>query len=346
MRSNRTKRWGVCSLVLASALLACSDTTGPSPPVEVEPDCLRECAPGNNPFDYPMHHQHAAWSRQGLIAYEDQGIVIVDPSGIYDIDPELRGIWVLDPSSGERWRVVSFGGAPTWSPDGTKVAFDSPGQIFTVNLDGTGLTQITLRGAHYFPSWSPSGEWIAYDDALHVWIMRADGTDPRNIGQVEQPQGSRMPCWSPVSSKILYIGYFGATYPTAPSEVFVMDPSGTNAKRLTVNQTDDRHPVLSPNGQQIAYSGQFLTGNSWKNVLPQIWVMSANGAGARQLTKCGGYHPSWSPDGTRIVYTRENAVCDTPENGVLWTVDVTTGIETQLTTKWPERIPVGDVASP
>src|SRR5262245_25027233 len=136
------KRWGVRSCVVASALLACDESTGPNPPVSVEPECLRECSPGNNPFDYPMHHQHPAWSRQGLTAYDDAGIVIVDPSGVYDIDPELRGIWVLDPARGERWRVTRFGGAPTWSPDGTKIAFDSPGQIFTVKVDGTALTQI------------------------------------------------------------------------------------------------------------------------------------------------------------------------------------------------------------
>ena len=324
--------------MLASVFLACNDSTGPNQPVSPEPECLHECAPGNNPFDYPMHHQHPAWSRQGLIAYEDQGIVIVDPSGIYDIDPSLRGIWVLDPSSGERWRVAPFGGAPTWSPDGTKIALDSPGQIFTVNLDGTRLTLLTFEGPHYFPSWSPSGEWIAYDDAHDVWLMRPDGSDARNIGEVEEPRVSRMPSWSQDGSRILHTRPVDALFP--PQEVFVMDVPGTNATRLTFNQTVDRHPVFSPDGRQIAFVGQVPTGNSWKDVLPQIWVMAANGAGARQLTKCGGYHPSWSPDGTRIVYTRENAVCDTPENGVLWVVDVRTGIETQLTTKWPERMPV------
>ena len=48
---------------------------------------------------------------------------------------------------------------PAWSPDGTKIAFaggldlDTDGEIYTVNLDGTGLTQVTHTGGSLGPDW-------------------------------------------------------------------------------------------------------------------------------------------------------------------------------------------------
>jgi Tol biopolymer transport system component len=48
---------------------------------------------------------------------------------------------------------------PAWSPDGTKIAFasglnlDVDGNIYIVNVDGTGSTQVTHAGASESPDW-------------------------------------------------------------------------------------------------------------------------------------------------------------------------------------------------
>ncbi len=82
---------------------------------------------------------------------------------------------------------------PDWSPDGTKLAFIRDAaeyqnyDIYSVNIDGTGLTQLT--SGHYTgeeqPDWSPDGTKIAYvsyaipytSESGEIYVMNSDGTN-------------------------------------------------------------------------------------------------------------------------------------------------------------------------
>src|SRR5207249_1107035 len=76
---------------------------------------------------------------------------------------------------------------PDWAPDGTKLAFMFPGQdtgdleIWTVNADGSNLTQLTHdAGADdLIPRWSPDGTEIVFARTGKyglntIWVMDAD----------------------------------------------------------------------------------------------------------------------------------------------------------------------------
>lgn len=54
-------------------------------------------------------------------------------------------------------------------------------------------------------------------------------------------------------------------------------------------------PAVSPSGKQVAYIDD-----------GQLWVMAADGSDQRQLTQLGAGPPTWSPDGSRLVYTKWN----------------------------------------
>jgi hypothetical protein len=86
---------------------------------------------------------------------------------------------------------VSFedmGGAPilVWSPDGTRLAIDYGGDIYTVRADGSDLTLVIHGGS---PNWSPDGSRIAYDfedvsypPGPHLEIADADGKNIQEFG--------------------------------------------------------------------------------------------------------------------------------------------------------------------
>jgi Tol biopolymer transport system component len=76
---------------------------------------------------------------------------------------------------------------PDFSPDGKRIVFphDMTGalELYSVNADGTGITQITHDGLfHAVPRWSPDGSHIVFATGgtyglLVIATVRADGTD-------------------------------------------------------------------------------------------------------------------------------------------------------------------------
>jgi TolB protein len=103
-------------------------------------------------------------------------------------------------------RRISFEGSyntsPNWSPRGDKIVFSgrrNTNQIFIVNPDGTGLTQLTTQGNNEDPSFSPDGRFITFtsdrDGVKGVYIMRSNGEAQKRI--TPRKMRAFYPRWSP-----------------------------------------------------------------------------------------------------------------------------------------------------
>ena len=74
--------------------------------------------------------------------------------------------------------------------------------------------------------------------------------------------------------------------------------NGRGLKQLTFGKRNDRSPIWSPNGEQIAFISKRETAS-------QIWILSMKGGEARPLTKLprGAVNNlQWSPDGKKLVF--------------------------------------------
>lgn len=92
--------------------------------------------------------------------------------------------------------------APTWSPDGSRLALGTPEGL--VVMAGDGSSPSVLLPTNAFVSvgqWSPSGEWLVFQTGdgpdLGLWIVHADGSEaPRRITATDVSAG--MPSWQPL----------------------------------------------------------------------------------------------------------------------------------------------------
>jgi hypothetical protein len=85
------------------------------------------------------------------------------------------------------------------------IAFVNNGDIYTIQPSGSGLTLLAGDGADSGPRWSPNGQQIAYLDAGNLWIMNADGTGKSQITAGAPTVSDSRPSWSPDGQYLAFV---------------------------------------------------------------------------------------------------------------------------------------------
>jgi TolB protein len=179
-------------------------------------------------------------------------------------------------------------------------------EIFTMNQDGTGLTQLTENAAFDSnPEWSPDGGRIAFESDRDlfsdIFVMNPDGSGQTNV--TNNRAFDRSATFAPDGERIIFDSNLsaGVDNPTGDTEIFSVNLDGTDLDQLTNNTARDFHPDFAPDGRKLAFVSD-------RDFAPGIYTIAADGSKQRKSNRGSGVafaFPGWSPDGARITFTSD-----------------------------------------
>jgi tetratricopeptide (TPR) repeat protein len=206
-------------------------------------------------------------------------------------DPERAGLYVLDLLDGGTVITVTTESSahyPTWSPDGTQLAYtqyDEEQADWFIHIATVGSTEPPRRvrqGA--WPDWGPNG-LLAFstcgaenDCGIYTYDPTSD-----DLVQLTNAKQDRAPAWSPSGDELAYMSDIGLSL-----NLYVVQTETRHVRQITKNLFTDVMPVWSPDGQRIA----FLTNHSddWSVYSIHPWPGEGQ---AEQILTVGAESADW-----------------------------------------------------
>ncbi len=202
---------------------------------------------------------------------------------------------------------------PAPAPDGRRVAFTILRQnasLFRLPVDPrtgrpSGAPEKLVESSREDSrgAWSPAGSRVAFNSdrggAMNLWIREADG---RLVQVTRGAGGDFQPNWAPDESRLVFFssrsGHPGVwSVNLTDGALTSLSPTARGERRgIEIN------PIFSPGGDRIAFQSD-------ADGRLEVWVMDADGAHPRQLTRVGitGHFMRWTDDGLSIVFRSAGA---------------------------------------
>ena len=191
--------------------------------------------------------------------------------------------------------------SPSWSPDGTRLAyvsFENKKAVIYQHSLATGQRQVVanFRGSNSAPAWSPDGRQLAVvlsrDGGSQLYLANVDGTNVRRLTNSQSIDTE--PAFSPDGQSI----YFTSDRGGSP-QIYRMPVGGGEPQRITFEGSYNVSPRISADGKTLAYVAR-------NGARYQLTSMDLASRQVQLLTDSQrDESPSFAPNGKMILYATE-----------------------------------------
>jgi Tol biopolymer transport system component len=275
-----------------------------------------------------------------------------EPQGVYDYAVSADGsriaysttrpsgardLWLINADGTGRQQLVACDQqvcqSPTWSADGTRIAFErrnlvqgtlgnvpGPARIWLYDLTNHSIAPLMSDSQQLgnIPRFAPSGNRLAFYDPTAGMVTVYDVVSQE---RVQFPSVLGDPgTWSPDGQQLIYPELQAADEGQFTQLLRADLASGVITSVMPLSTSNDASVTWSPAGLQIAFTRQRMGASGTSGGAlpfgPQVWASTPLGSGPRALTDQNEYSfggLAYSPDGTWIVAVRNNLQMPNPK---------------------------------